>query len=448
MHKKIGTLVTVLICTFLLSIVIRAQSTAIISPASSQPATAPPNLSLDEAIRTALTQHPSLTRAREAIRAADARAAQTKAGYFPQISVSGAAKQGLSGASGALGLRGLVTSPVYQDIGFSGALVQNIFDFGRTKHLYRASQWAAQALRPALDAEQDRITYNVQQAYYSALEEQRLVKVGEQTLAERQLAARQAEAFYKAELKSKADLSLAETNVSEANLVLVNARERLQTTFAGLNHAMGVVGEPSYGLEEPTITVAPPPAPESFITESQTRHHDLLSIDAQIHASEEIVALSKSNKWPKLTGLFSAGLLRFPQLSPGRLLLGAFGIDLPIFTGGRIKNEIAEAQANLARIHAAREEMAQDIRLEVQSAYNELVSSIESIRTSEQLVAQAREALRLAQARYRFQLGSFVELTTAEVAASNAEAQYAQARYKYKLAEAKLNYVTGRKYTP
>ena len=57
-------------------------------------------------------------------------------------------------------------------------------------------------------------------------------------------------------------------------------------------------------------------------------------------------------------------------------VVSAFGIDLPVFTGGRIKNEIAEAQANLARIHAAREEMAQDIRLEVQSAYNELVSSI------------------------------------------------------------------------
>jgi len=448
MHKTIGTVTTILVFLFLLSVVLKAQTPTIISPSSVQQTTPPPNLSLDEAIRTALAQHPGLTRAREAIRAADARVAQAKAGYFPQISFSAAAKQGLSGASGALGLRGLVTSPVYQDIGFSGALVQNIFDFGRTKHLYKASQWAAQALRPALEAEQDTITFSVQQAYYSALQEQRLVKVGEQTLAERQLAARQADAFYKAELKSKVDLSLAEANVSEANLTLVKARERSRTAFAQLNHAMGVVGEQSYSLEEPRITAEPLPALDPLIAESQTRHHDLLAIDAQIHASEEILALSKSNKWPKLTGLFSAGLLRFPELSPGRLLLGAFGIDLPIFTGGRIKNEIAEAQANLTRIHAAREEMAQDIRFEVKSAYNELVSSIESIRTSEQLVAQAREALRLAQARYRFQLGSFVELTSAEAAASNAEAQYAQALYKYKLAEAKLNYVAGRKYMP
>src|SRR5260370_17363788 len=192
-----------------------------------------------------MEEHSGLTGQREGIRVADARAAQAKNGYSPQISVSGAAKQGLSGASGALGLRGLVTSPVYQDIGFSGALVQNIFDFGRTKHLYKASQWAAQALRPALEAEQDRIAFNVQQAYYSALEEQRLVKVGEQTLAERQLAARQPPPFYKAELKSKANLSLPKTNVSEANLALVQAREGLQTPFAGRQHPSGAVGQPS-----------------------------------------------------------------------------------------------------------------------------------------------------------------------------------------------------------
>jgi len=42
----------------------------------------------------------------------------------------------------------------------------------------------------------------------------------------------------------------------------------------------------------------------------------------------------------------------------------------------------------------------------------------------------------------------FVELTSAEAAASNSEAQYAQALYKYKMAEAMLNFVTGHAYQP
>src|SRR5262249_26030260 len=151
---------------------------------------------------------------------------------------------------------------------------------------------------------------------------------------------------------------------------------------------------------------------------------------------------------PKLMMLFSGGWVRFANPTPSNLLLGALGIDLPIFTGGRIEGQIAESKAILAQTRAAREELSQDIRFQTQKAYSEFLSSIEAARANEQLIRQAREALRLANVRYRAQVGSFVELTSAEAAASSAEAQYAQALYKYKLAEAKLNFVTGRPYNP
>src|SRR6266849_8327980 len=76
-----------------------------------------PKLTLDDAIRTAKAQHPLLRQARQAIVAAEARTKQANSAYFPQITASGIAKQGLSGASGALGLRGLITSPLFRDIG-------------------------------------------------------------------------------------------------------------------------------------------------------------------------------------------------------------------------------------------------------------------------------------------------------------------------------------------
>src|SRR5919109_1590737 len=84
-----------------------------------RPAAAFRSLTLEEAIRTALAHHPSLRRAREEIAAAEARTGQVRSNYYPQVSTSGFAKQGLSGAAGALGLRGLVTSPLFRDIGSS-----------------------------------------------------------------------------------------------------------------------------------------------------------------------------------------------------------------------------------------------------------------------------------------------------------------------------------------
>ncbi|HLG18140.1 MAG TPA: TolC family protein [Blastocatellia bacterium] len=409
------------------------------------PAPQPPKLTLDDAIRVALAQHPALRQAREAIVAAEARTKQAKSAYFPQITASGIAKQGLSGASGALGLRGLVTSPLFRDIGASSAAFQNLYDFGRTAHQVKASKWAAVSLNHALEAEQSFVVLDVQQAYYSTLQQQRLVTVDEKILADRQLIARQAAAFYNAQIRSKVDVSLAEVGVSNANLELVRARDQLRTAFAELNRAMGADGAPVYALEEPKITIESPPALEPLIAESQQKRPDLLAIDTQIKSDEEIVARARSNRWPKLALLFSSGWVRFSEYSPGRLLLGAFGIDLPIFTGGRIEAEIEEAKANLAQSRAGRDALAQNIRFQVQRAHNELISAIEAIRASEQLIAQAREAMRLAQVRYRVNIGSFVELSAAEAASSNAEAQYAQARYRYKLADSLLNYAAGRR---
>lgn len=401
-------------------------------------------LTLCEAIQTALSRHPSLQRAREEIAAADARTNQARAGYFPQITTSAFGKQGLSGASGALGLRGLVTSPVFRDVGASAALFQNVFDFGRTAHLVRASEWAAVSLRRGLEAQQALVTLNVQRAYYDALKGQRLTEVSEKVLEERRLAVRQAEAFYKAQLKSKLDLTLAQALASQAELNLVRAREALKTARAELNHAMGVDGETAYELQEPDFQLTAPPDLEPLIGESLKQRPDLLAIDARIRADQEVVARAEKNRYPKIMLLFSGGWVRFRDYSPGKLLLGALGLDLPVFDAGLIKNVIAEAKANLGESQAARAEMAQDIRFEVQRAHNELSSSMEAVRSTEQLVVQAREALRLAQVRYRVQLGSFVELTAAEAAAASAEAEHAQALLNYKLAQDVLNYTAGR----
>src|SRR5260370_37120436 len=138
-----------------------ARPAASISAEQAQ-AKQPRRLTLDDAISTALGHHPSLTQARAAISAADARTKQARSGFFPQVSASGIAKQGLSGASGALGLRGLVTSPLLRDIAASAAILQNVFDFGRTAHMVKAITWASTSLKYALQAQEALVTINVQ----------------------------------------------------------------------------------------------------------------------------------------------------------------------------------------------------------------------------------------------------------------------------------------------
>ncbi len=309
--------------------------------------------------------------------------------------------------------------------------------------MVKASRWASTSLKYALQAQEALVTLNVQQAYYNTLRQQGLIKVAKQTLADRQLIVRQANVFYRTGVKSKVDVTLAEVGASNANLELVQGRDLLRTAYAELNNAMGVDRDPGYELEEPKIDLEQPPPLGPLLAKSGQQRPDVVALDAETKVGEELVARAESNRWPKLMLLFSSGWVRFSDYSPGKLLLGAFGIDFPIFTAGQIKNQIAEAKANLQQTRAARETLEHNVRLQVQRAYNELLSAAEAVRATEPLMTQAREALRLAQIRYRAQLGSLLELTTAQAEATNAEAKHAEALYRYKMAQAMLNYAAG-----
>src|SRR5258708_25032433 len=99
MTQRLGTLLAVLF-VFCSSTTAKAQSESTHTPLQAQEAAqqqsvqpqaapsqtqTPPKLTLDDAIRNALAQHPVLRQARQAIVAAEARNKPAQSGYFPQI---------------------------------------------------------------------------------------------------------------------------------------------------------------------------------------------------------------------------------------------------------------------------------------------------------------------------------------------------------------------------
>src|SRR5260370_42558536 len=139
------------------------------SQPQAQPAFVQP-LSLDDAIRIALQGHPALREAEDAVAAAEAEVKQARANYYPQLSFSGIAKVGLSGATGALGLPGFPASPFYRNLASSANWYQNIFDFGRTTHLVASQRALARSARFKSKAEQERIVVRLKRSYFALLE--------------------------------------------------------------------------------------------------------------------------------------------------------------------------------------------------------------------------------------------------------------------------------------
>ena len=406
----------------------------------------PAALSLDEAVGAALSNHPVLRQAEIDIESAELRVQQARSSRSPQIDAGGLAKSGLAGSGNLFGLHGLASSPDPEGMALSANVFQDLLDFKRSKFETEARRAEVEHFDETLRAEKARLILDVRRAFYSALKAMRRIGLTEETVKERVLALRQAESLHRAGLASKLEVSLGGIGVSRARLDRTRATESLQQALARLNEAMGESTGQAFALQEPEISAASPGPLEALAAESLESRAELAAVEARIRAAEAWVRRAEREKYPRIMAMFSGGWTRFAELTLSRLLFGGFGIQLPIFTGGRLEASIEETRRGLEKTRAAREELVRAVRLQVAEARGDLVTAFESVRTAEQGVEQALEAERLASARYKHDLADLLDLTVAQTALAAAENEHGQARYDYKIAEAELDFATGKRH--
>jgi outer membrane protein len=118
---------------------------------------------------------------------------------------------------------------------------------------------------------------------------------------------------------------------------------------------------------------------------------------------------------------------------------------MPVFTGGSLGGQSEEAEARVRILDSRIEEAMQQVAFETRTAHLRLQNSLESIPTQKLRVDYAREAVRLARARYSERLGTIVELTQSEVALAEAEAAAVAGVYQAKIAHAELRLAIARR---
>lgn len=122
----------------------------------------------------------------------------------------------------------------------------------------------------------------------------------------------------------------------------------------------------------------------------------------------------------------------FPSLMSGTVVFNGF-----LYTA-RAHEADLRSQAVRDRLSDLRNRISRDVRTSWLSANN----AYQRLAVTQQLLEQAQLSLELAQARYKLGLGSIVELSQAQLQATQAEISNAQAGYDYRLANAVLRYET------
>jgi len=412
------------------------------------PAQAPgPQLSLQDARAMALKNHPQILASQALYLRSNQITTEVRSAYYPALNgdITGA-QANLNSRIGA----GVLNDPrLFNHFGSGVTLSQLITDSGRTPNLVANAKFQAQASQANYQATRFDVILGVDQAYYEVLLSQQLIDVAQQTVATRQSVVDQVTQLTKNQLKSQVDLSFAEVNLSDAQLMLIRAKDRLATAYANLGQALGTNQAIQYRLTPEPMPPNPPENADPLISQALQDRPELASLRLQREADQKFVYAERDLKRPTVSVIGVGGALPWIEAGnanphiPPEYEAAAVNVQIPIFNGHLFSARRQAAEYQLQATNQRLRDIQDQISRDTRTAWEHARTAFEAIAPTEQLLKQANLALDLSQGRYNLGLASIVELTQAQLGQTQAQVENVNARYDYQEAYAALQYTIG-----
>ena len=398
------------------------------------------DMTLDKCVELALGNNPQINAAFHDILASDARIKQVWSNYFPQLSwQTGYTRIRQLQLSDALG-QNLTFN--YYTLG-QITLQQMLYDFGVTQNQATIKRLDYEAYKTTLAATINDVIYQTKDAYYNLLYAFENRRVAQDTVDKFELFYNQAKAFYEIGMNPKVDVTIAEVNLSNAKLQLIQADNAVNLAVAKLNNVMGVPFIDKYNVQE---RLKYQPVDITFNQSIETAREarpELKLAEIKVESANQTLKLVKKSYFPTLSieGQYQKG---------GKSWNSNYGynfggyLNFPTINGMLIKNEIKEARYLYDKEIANAKNTQNQIYLEIQNAFLMLEEKKNQMPVAILNVKQSKENYELSYGRYRVGEASPTELKDAQINYQQAQLSYYNALYQYNSAKASLEKAIGK----
>jgi len=399
-------------------------------------------MTLKDAEQIAIRNHPQIQAAADLAAAAKAQVTEARSSYYPTVygSITAVDSENNSRITASA-----LNNPIIYERYANGLTVsQLVTDFGRTHELVKSSNLHAQANQERVVATRADVLLGVDRAYFVALRAQAVLSVAQETVKDRQLVADQIGELEKNKIKSGLDLSFAKVDLAQAQLLLLQAQNDLDTSYADLSTALGYGDQRTFELTKEPEPSAPPADFSSLLQQAIQNRPDLISLRLDAASARSYATAERDLWFPTISAAGTAGLTPYgaDQLAPRYAAVGV-NVNIPIFNGrlfGALHSEAnSHAHAQEQYLRDLQDRIVRDVR----TAWLNANTAFQRLALTDQLLMQATDALDLAQARYKLGLSSIIELSQAQLNMTQAELGSASAKYDYETQLSALNYQIG-----
>jgi outer membrane protein TolC len=308
----------------------------------------------------------------------------------------------------------------------------------------RQAELAMQGTLSSENASQKNILYQVKQAYYTLLAQQRQISILQQTVAQRQEELKKTQALFDAESANQIDLKQAQVNLMQAQLDLAKAEDSLEIDREQLSAVVGWPLDKAYSVAEVQDLPVPTLSVEEAVKTALSSREDLKQIQLSVRSGDISLVLRKGEAGPTVSVNTGVDVSQDWSSSSTKYSIRAgFSVSAPIIDPGSIGAQITQASLQTEKLRLQRDQLTASITTGVKSA----VYALRDLLARADLAAKG---LDLAQSQYdltkiQFDSGvsSNLDVLTASVALTTAQVSYAKARSDAQLGVLALQNVLG-----
>ena len=409
-------------------------------------------LSLDDCIRIALNENPTIKVAEMEIERVDYSKKETLGQLLPEVNFSGQYTRNLAlqtiymdAGDGQTRAIKMGRDNTY-NTGFSASIPLVVPQLWKTLKL--SDNQILQNMEKARASRIDLVN-QVKNAYYSLLlanDSKRVIEENHET------AKLNADIFAKKyELGTASEYDMLRANVAVTNLEpsILEAENSINQLKLQLKLLMGMDARlnitPSQTLDDFKGNMYE----HALVDTSLVNNTAMKSLDLQTDYLQKSLEVQKASWWPTLSGSASLMWSSMSNGNPFKNFMwsksSSVGLTLaiPLFQGGRRYYRQKQAEIAVREMKWQRENLERSLHVQVQNELNSISKSLKQIESNEGGVRQATKANEIMQQSFKIGSGTFIQLRDTEDALMSARLAYYQAIYNFLIAESNLEHVLG-----
>ena len=225
---------------------------------------------------------------------------------------------------------------------------------------------------------------------------------------------------------------------------LIIAQTQLKTSLYGLARLLNI--DPYQTIEladESEFFDTPNFYTDDTLERAWTDRPEMKTLAAQIRSTGYEKKAAKDSRLPTLSLLGGWSLQGISPTTSIPAYQYEASMNVPLFTGGRIRAQTAIADIELRKLAQKEQELRNRIALEVKTAVAQIESARTEVDVSNLAVDLARQELEQARDRFEAGVANNIEVVTAQDELSRAHDNQIAALYRYNQARADLGHATG-----